>query len=691
MKGVNVSSEFIAEAQELIEGLGRDLIALEAASRTNAIDPDQINTLFRRAHTLKGISAMFELGSMAQLAHALEDFLDAMRLGRVMPNPESLDVLYGCVESFTAMLGVVAMGEDPEGLEIEPLVDRLHRAIAQPNAAEPLQVPGLGPEVLSVLTEYEEHRLRANLSQQRGLYLLHTSFELASFDLGLAEIEATVKGLGEVITKLPSARESEPGKICFDILVGADTSVAALQLRLNDDHVQVVCVQGSGVQAAATPAVRGGQAAEFVRPPSTPVATAVAAAGEPLDSGELTASLKSVSQTVRVDIRRLDRLMNLVGELSLTRAAFQRLTEAIKQTHGSGGIASELQNESRVFERRLAELQSGIMEVRMVPLASLFERMVRAGRKLARELGRQVRIEVRGEHTELDKLIVEDLADPLMHLMRNAIDHGIEPGPRRREQGKSEEGTLHLTAAAQGNHVVVEVADDGQGVDVARTLQIAVERGLVSADRAVDLPRRDIYNLLFLPGFSTRTEVSHYSGRGVGLDVVKTNISQLSGVIDVDSTPGQGTRFTMTLPITLAIIPALLVEVSSCLYAIPLNNVLETIELRAPDVQTIEHREVISLRGSTVPLLDLRQIFHAGDRPRPEMAFGVVAGIAQSRMALVVDELIGQQDIVIKSLGPRLQGVPGIAGATELGNQRTILVIDMMGLLAEMQSEQARP
>ena len=272
------------------------------------------------------------------------------------------------------------------------------------------------------------------------------------------------------------------------------------------------------------------------------------------DPVEGTTSLKSVSQTVRVDIHRLDRLMNLVGELSLTKVAFQHISEAMKQMHGFTGLAVDLHKESRNFERRLAELQAGIMEVRMVPLANLFERMVRVGRKIGRELGREVRIEVQGEHTELDKLIVEDLADPLMHLIRNAIDHGIESPEERREVGKNAEGLVRLTAAAQGNHVVVEVSDDGRGINVQNILNAAIARELVSPERATEMNPRDVFNLMFLPGFSTRTEVSEYSGRGVGLDVVKTNISQLSGVIDIDSLEGEGTRFIVTLPITLAII-----------------------------------------------------------------------------------------------------------------------------------------
>lgn len=701
---VLASPEFIAEAQEIVDALNRDLIAAEQASRTGEVEPDLVNTLFRSAHSLKGISGMFGQEPITKLAHSLEGVLDSMRLGKVRINAAALDVLFACVERFGVLIVQAAQGESHDAHVIEEMMGRLQRVARGEHdtsaPTDPLELVGLGPDILGVLTEYEEHRLRENVRKGRGLYLLRSSFDLSNFDLGLAEMDAVVKGLGEVITKLPSSKESEPGKISFDIIVGSDCSIEDLSRSISDDRIEISTIQQRGLvrpadsaRSSSTPAA-GQEDKESEEPGPAAVAPPepelVEESKGELREGENPTSLRSVSQTVRVDIRRLDRLMNLVGELALTKVAFQRISDVMRREQGFTGMAVELHKESRNFERRLAELQAGIMEVRMVPLANLFERMVRVGRKMGRELGREVRIEVRGESTELDKLIVEDLADPLMHLIRNAIDHGIEPPEARRAAGKNSEGVVRLTAAAQGNHVLVEVSDDGKGIDVTRILETAVQRGVVTAERAPELNRRDVFNLLFLPGFSTRTEVSEYSGRGVGLDVVKTNIGQLSGVIDVDSAEGQGTSFMVTLPITLAIIPALVVQVSSATYAIPLNNVLETIALSHEDVRTIERREVIAVRGATVPLVDLREVFDLGEVQRPNTVFGVVAGVGQSRMALVVDELVGQQDIVIKSLGKRLQHVSGIAGATELGNQQTILVIDMMGLINELSIEDNR-
>lgn len=761
--------EFFVEAQEVVDALGRDLLSGEAAARDGDVEPDLVNTLFRNAHSLKGICAMFGLTTMAALAHAMEGVLDGMRLGRVQIDVDVFDVLFACVERFGQLLAHASRG-DVQGQEhISGLVAHL-RAVAdgsakaapaavgasadafrhaaaqaapQPPTPPPQspvvaeaapageaseQVLCLTRDTLRVLTEYEEHRLRENVRKKRHLALLSTVFDLASFDTDLAHIDQLLKGQAEIISKLPSAHSTNPEKIGFEIIVGSQASIQHLRQLMGTSALAVQGIDPAFLQDSPTP--QAGSQAPAAPPPAAPSMAATAAektataesvslnadvfadmgaafaggaaaaaksaaaskaaaaadAAEGADMAPDSASerpqtLTHIAQTVRVDIRRLDRLMNLVGELSVIRSAIEKVSESAKQEYGFRGLAVELHKESRAFDRRLAELQAGIMEVRMVPMASLFDRMVRISRAIARDLGRQVRVVVQGEHTELDKLIIEDLSDPLMHLIRNAIDHGIEPPDVRRAQGKLAEGTVRLFAATQGNHVVVEVSDDGAGIDVERTRKIGLDRGMIRADEAIDMPDREVFNLLFAPGFSTRSIVSEFSGRGVGLDVVKTNIAKLSGVIDVHSEVNVGTRFTVTLPMTLAIIPALIVQVANTQYAIPLNTVMETLDLHDEMVQTIERRQVISVRGSTVPLIDLVKAFNLKVKSRSTPGFGVLAGMGGQRIALIVDELIGQQDIVIKSLGRRLKNVFGVSGATELGNQQTILVLDVMDLM----------
>ena len=703
-----VNAEFVTEALEIIDKLNRDLIAVETARRAGKIDPELVNNLFRYAHTLKGTAAMYSLQNMTGLAHAMESVLDGMRLGRVDLSPEGLDLMFACVERFASLTARASMQEPDQ--DVDDLLWRLAALAKGTPVAGPLRTTDtpppipempLDPAVFGVLTEYEEHRLRENLKQGCQLYLLQTIFEISNFDVGLAELDAVIKGHGEIITKLPSANMKDPDHIGFEILVGTTLTGEDLRSKVGDERIQLVLLDVGQTTfaayvpgAAVEPPAASAKAATAAGPPDSVLAEPQEHALLPPPSKEdhreaeaALASLKSVSQTVRVDIRRLDLLMNLVGELSLTKLAVQRISETLRREQGFVGMAVELHKESRAFERRLAELQAGIMEVRMVPLSSLFERMVRAGRKMARELGRELHIDVVGENTELDKLIVEDLADPLMHLIRNAIDHGIEIPEQRRKHGKAPEGVVHLSAAARGNHVLVQVSDDGNGIDYEKVLATAIKRGQTTPERAKELSRRDIFNFLFAPGFSTRTEVSEYSGRGVGLDVVKTNIGRLSGVIEVDSVPGQGSTFTVTLPMTLAILPALIVQVAGFSFAVPVNNVLETVGVSMGDIETIEGREVLSLRGATVPVFDLREAFRLSNDGRPANNFAVVTGAGQTRLALLVDDLTGQRDIVIKSLGTRLSNVRGIAGATELGNQQTILVIDTMGLMNQADSQ----
>jgi two-component system chemotaxis sensor kinase CheA len=322
----------------------------------------------------------------------------------------------------------------------------------------------------------------------------------------------------------------------------------------------------------------------------------------------------------------------------------------------------------------------------MVPLDQIFDKLARMVRKIAREVGKEIDFEVSGGDVELDKLIVEDLSDPLMHLIRNAIDHGVEPPEVRARAGKEGIGRVRLAAAQKGNHVQILVEDDGAGMDEDRIREVAVQRGLATAASVKELSRREVMNLIFVPGFSTARQVTSLSGRGVGMDVVKNNIAALSGIIDLQTEKGRGTRFEITLPVTLAIIRALVVSVAERTYAVPLNSVLEILEVRAQDVRTLSTREVISLRGATLPLVRLARFFAlSGDRA-PDTFFVVVVGLAQERLGIAVDELVGQQDIVVKPLGRPLQGVRGIAGATDLGNRRTVLVLDVGAIIEDVVS-----
>ena len=450
--------------------------------------------------------------------------------------------------------------------------------------------------------------------------------------------------------------------IAFELLVGTTKSAAQIATQLGETKVEVEEIS-AGVPPAA--------AEEIVDP-----ALSVPVAGE-----EPVGSLRSISRMVRVDIEKLDSLMNIVGELVLAKAAIGDVGDRLK-TLGNIELGADLQKATRILERRLEELQKGVMDVRMVPVSQLFDKLTRIVRRVSSESGKKVSLEIVGAETELDKLIVEELSDPLVHIIRNSIDHGIESSSERTAEGKSEKGAISLKAYQKGNHVVIEVADDGRGIDPDKVREKAIAKKLI--DKNAELTKEEILELIFLPGFSTQEEVSDLSGRGVGMDVVKNNIASLSGMIEVDTDKGSGTRISLTLPITLAIIKALVIEVCSKTYAVPINSVLETLMIDSSDIRTIERREVIELREQTLPLIRLGKVFDLpGGSVKQDNYFVVVVGLADKRVGLLVDELMGQQDVVIKSLGEALNFIKGFAGAADLGKQKTILVLDVGGLISE--------
>jgi len=692
--------EFISEAQEIIEGLAKDLFELGEA-RGREPDPEHINRVFRAAHSLKGISGMFGVARLSHLAHASEDLLDDVRMGRVGLTDGVLDLLLEVVDTFQRIIAEVMAGQDGEqeggtAAAATSLAERIvsaRRGGPAPEPEDPLDVVGIDATVRNVLTEYEEHRLRENVRRGVTLLRVRAAFSLADFDKGLAELNVKLKPLGEVISTLPSADPDGGGGIAFDLVFGTGASPKQVEAAAAGLPVQV-CPMGrgapvSGAPKAKPPVAESPRAGAKPPPGPAPAPPAPAPARRRDDrkpSAEAEASLRSVTQTVRVDIAKLDRLMNIVGELVLAKTNLQRLSEGVRSgTLGDPQEAgAELQRETRALERKLDELQKGILEVRMVPLGQVFDKLARMVRKLARESEKEIDFRIAGGDVELDKLIVEDLSDPLMHIIRNAIDHGVESPEQRKAAGKAPHGTVLLSARQKGNHVVIEIGDDGAGIDEDAIRRSAISKGLTTTQAARELTRRDLYNFIFLPGFSTARKVSELSGRGVGLDVVKTNIANLSGIIDVQSERGRGTTFSITLPVTLAIVRALVVAACGRVYAVPLNSVLEILAIEPSELRTIETREVIDMRGSTLPLVRLSRLFRlSGSEPAGKM-YVVVVGLAQERLGIAVDDLVGQQDVVVKPLGPFLATTRGIAGATDLGNRRTVLVLDVGGIIEEV-------
>jgi two-component system chemotaxis sensor kinase CheA len=638
--------------------LSLDLVGLGDCADSGDYDPDLVNSIFRGAHSLKGLAGMFGYSEIAELAHNLENLLDSLRLGKVPLGPNMVNVLFDSMELLGTMVrSAGTTGENPDIAKAVARINDCVKATPKEVVDSPLAKLKLADRVLNSLTEYEEHRLLENIRKGRSIYSIQVSFSLASFDQDLGELIDLLKGIGEVISTLPSAGMGLDSAIDFELLFGSDKGSKEVSTLIERDNLSLI---------------RLGE-----EEPTVPVLPLEI----PSQNQETSMTAKSMSRTVRVDIGKLDDLMNIVGELVLSHSMIAALAGRLRQ-EGMLSPSLELGKTAKVLERKLSELQKGVMDIRMIPIGQLFEKMTRIVRKISKEQDKKVDLKLFGADTELDKLIVEDISDPLMHIIRNAIDHGIETPAERLQAGKEEKGSITLSSFQKGNHVVIQVEDDGAGIDAAKIKSKALEKKLISSSDA--LTDREALEIIFHPGFSTSETVSEISGRGVGMDVVKTNIAALSGMVDVDSQVGVGTKLIITLPITLAIIKALIVSSAERTYALPITSVLETILVESTDIRTVERKEVIQLRDTTLPLLNLARFFGIDEGPSSVDSFYVVVvGVAEKRLGIMVNDLVGQQDIVIKSIGDTFKGFKGISGAADLGDQRTILVLDVGGIINE--------
>jgi len=634
--------EFIAETEELLFECQQLILEIQDTYQT-ALNPDNINALFRSMHTLKGLSGLFGNQGITDLSHALESLLDDVRLGKIQVTDKVIDFLFRNVDVLRS--AVDAVKEDREqslGDQIDAI--KAFRASLRQNDSG-LDIKGLIDDaILKVLSEYEEHRLKANIGNGNGIYLLRAIFDLASFDTALEELTKLIKSKGELISTLPTSSEVPEGSIGFNLMFAAGVAAEDLKEELGKDIEVLV----------------------------SPKLTA------PLPQRKQEQSIKSTTTTVRVDIDKLDRILNTIGELTLAKDAVKRIGAEMSEMHRYSPLLSDIHKISQSFERRLVELQDEVLEIRMVPIGQIFSRLAQVIRRYSREMGKEIDLALYGEDTELDKSLAEEIVDPLMHLVRNSIDHGIEPAEERRKKNKTDTGTIVLKAYQKGNYVVIEVADDGRGIDLKKVKEKAIEKGLLEPGTALE--ERDMITLIFSAGFSTKDTVSEISGRGVGLDVVKEKLASLGGFTDIDTEKHKGTTFTLTLPITLAIIKALIVRVGGERFAIPLTTISETVAVDHQDIQTIEWKDVYYIRGEMLPIISLGKIFgiETGKNDQP---FAVVVGFGKRKLGLLADDILGQQEIVIKSLGAYLKGLSGFAGAAEIGRHEVILVLDVESLI----------
>jgi two-component system chemotaxis sensor kinase CheA len=641
--------EFVAEAEELIEESHRLILEIQDTCSAG-LNPDTINALFRSMHTLKGVSGLFGLRGVTNLSHSLEALMDDARLGRIKINDAFVNFLFTNLDILRELLEKISRGEeegDVGGFVRD--IEAFSESMKTGPAAGGSRTEAIDESIMKVLSEYEEHRLRANIREGKGIYLARTVFTLDVFDKSLEEVSRRIKTKGELISTLPTSTDIPEGSIGFNLLFGG---------------------KGSGDEMAK----------ELELDIETLVASRTMPASGPLPHKQADTHLKSAATTVRVDIDKLDRVLDTIGELTLARGAVRRIGFEFVEQYGLTPLAHDINKISQILDRRLAELQDQVLEIRMVPVGQIFSRLAQVVRRYAKEIGKRIELVMYGEDTEIDKFLAEEIIDPLMHLVRNAMDHGIEPAEERRKKGKPDSGTIVLKACQKGNYVVIEVKDDGAGISAEKVKKKAVEKGLLERNETPD--EKKVIDLIFSPGFSTKEVVSEVSGRGVGLDVVREKLSSLGGFTEIATEEDVGSTFVMTLPITLAIIRALIVRVGKERFAVPLTSMSETLIIDHRVIQTVERKEVCYLRGEMLPIIRVNRFFGlAGEES--DRSFAVVVGLGDRRVGLLVDELFGQQEIVIKSLGEYLKKLRGFAGTAETGRHELVLVLDVESLIEE--------
>ena len=644
-------SEFVSyfrdEAEELLQQIDADLLQLEDFVAGGRADSELINSLFRALHTIKGSAGMLQFSDVQSLAHRLENLCDLLRKERMPLSESCVDILFGGRDFLTDLIEAAVHGkETPSGLN--DFIGRVDSFVAVYEETSNVIEGTTGPDI-----SFEE---AAAAEEEQDI----SEEQIAAF-------EAAVWRQVEEARAAQAAQALD--KITEEALSGAEDAALAAQ---PDPSSVTLPPPPQSIPAAAAPAP---------------------AAAKPEKKNE---KRSSAHQTIRVDIERLDLLLNLVGELVINRTRISDIANTLERSltdkngvakHLNGHakelapLAKELADSSALLARTTNEIQESIMKVRMVPIGQVFDRFPRMVRDVAKARGKEVQLQISGAETDLDKTIVDEVGEPLMHLLRNCVDHGIEAPDERERRGKPRHGTIALNAYHEGNQIIIEVTDDGNGIDLDRVRARGIKQGLIGSDDR--LSDREIIELIFTPGFSTAEVISDVSGRGVGMDVVKKNISRLKGVFDVNTTPGAGTTFTIKLPLTLAIIQALLVRVVDELYAIPLDSVIESQRVEMPDVRTVHGNEVITLRGQVVPLVRVADFFELGGERDPDKVMIVIVGLQGRQVGLVVDSFQGEQEIVIKPLSDVVGRIPGISGATILGNGSISLIIDVHSLVSE--------
>ncbi len=681
-------SVFIDETREAIQNMNDILLKLEQDME----DMEAINELFRILHTLKGMAGTMEFNTMMTLCHRMENVLDEIRNGRMKLTEDIIDRLFKGADILEQMLNSIEEGESDEleGVDVDALIKEFEdmlegkpvesskeekeeskeEASSEENEEEseeeaPIPIE-ITDELVHVIKEakergYEAYYVRVTLDEGTQLkaarmYLVFHKIE----DLG-----------GEILRTVPPVEDIEDEKFDLDVdlIVVAKQSAEELSSAIGSvTEVARVIVKPFDPEKELEKKKKEEEKKKEEAKKKEDTKKAEAHVHHKDDKKK-----KKITQTVRVDIEKLDTLMNLMGELVIARS---RIVETLKKYN-----IKEVDESLAQLSRITLDLQNIVMKIRMVPIAYVFNRFPRMVRDLAKQMNKEVDFIIKGEDTELDRTFVEEIGDPLLHLLRNAIDHGIEPKEERIAKGKPPKGTIILSARHEGNNVVIEIIDDGRGIDRDKVIKKAVERGLIDEAKAMMLPDDKVFELIFLPGFSTKDEVTEVSGRGVGMDVVKNVVESLNGSVSIESQKDKGTKVTIRLPLTLAIIQALLVKVKDFVYAIPIATIDSTLKITKEDIQVVQDQEVVVIRKEVVPIIKLWEALGIPHDEEPQSMNVVIIKMGNRKYGIVVDTLIGQDDIVIKSLGKLFSDVREFSGGAVLGDGSIALILDVANLM----------
>ncbi len=645
-----IMEDFLIEAFEMNEQLDQDLVELEHSPE----DLDLLNRIFRVAHTIKGSSSFLNLNILTHLTHNMEDVLNRARKGEIKITPDIMDVVLRSIDLMKTLLVTIRdTGSDTNNgkeNEIEEAVKQL-QAITSQNLEGAKEGTKEAPK-----EEVKEEAKKENIKENQ-------------------ENKAKSPTAKDFASDNPLADEPD-----LDYANMSAEEVEAEIERLLNKRQEADKERRAQKKQEAKQEVTPTKEAPKTETPKAPKTETKAKAKA--DTEENKAPSIGVEQTVRVDVRRLDHLMNLIGELVLGKNRLIRIYSDVEERYDGEKFLEELNQVVSSISAVTTDLQLAVMKTRMQPVGKVFNKFPRMVRDLSRELGKSIELIIEGEETELDKSIVEEIGDPLIHIIRNSCDHGIEPLEERRRLNKPETGKVQLSAYNEGNHIVIKISDDGKGLDPVMLKEKAIEKGVISERDAEGMSDREAFNLIFKPGFSTAKVVSNVSGRGVGMDVVKTNIEKLNGIIEIDSEVGVGTTQKLKIPLTLAIIQALLVGVQEEYYAIPLSSVLETVRISQDEIYTVDGKSVLRLRDEVLSLVRLSDIFKVDAILESNSdVYVVIIGLADQKIGVIVDYLIGQEEVVIKSLGYYLKNTRGIAGATVRGDGKITLIVDVGAMM----------